>query len=360
MCQNVTVFNLTTGAAQMKISTIGIDLAKNVFAIHGVDEAGKVVVKRILRRSQVLPFFRKLEPCLIGMEACATSHYWARKLMEFGHKVKLMPPAYVKPYIKRSKTDGLDAEGCCEAVGRPNMRFVPVKSEEQQTVLTLHRARNVLVRQKTQTANVIRSLCAELGMVTAKGAVSLGDLLRMIGEESDTRLPPGARPALAPLVHHLEQLTYNIGTLERQIIEHSRSDDSCRRLDTIPGIGPITASALVAAIGDPARFKTGRDLAAWIGLTRRPNATGGKDKGGPISKRGDRYLRWLFVEGAAAVVRTALNPRSRCATPWLRALLARKGRKVAIVAQANKTARIAWAVLVRNKIYRTDYVRAAA
>lgn len=344
----------------MKISTIGIDLAKNVFAIHGVDEMGKVVVKRVLRRSQVLAFFKKLEPCLIGMEACATSHYWARKLMEFGHEVKLMPPSYVKPYIKRGKTDGLDAEGCCEAVGRPNMRFVPVKSEEQQTVLTLHRARNVLVRQKTQTANTIRSLCAEFGVVTAKGAISLGDLLRMIADQSDTRFPAGARPALGPLVHQLEQLTHHIGALERQIIERSRCNEACRRLDTIPGIGPITASALVAAIGDPARFKTGRDLAAWIGLTRRPNATGGKDKGGRISKQGDRYLRWLFVEGAAAVVRMAPNPRSRCATPWLRALLARKGRKLAIVAQANKTARIAWAVLVRNQFYRADYVRAGA
>src|SRR5882672_1917076 len=339
----------------MKISTIGIDLAKSVFAVHGVDEQGNVVVERTLRRGQVLAFFRKLEPCLVGMEACATAHYWARELMGLGHRVKLMPPAYVKPYVKRGKTDDADAQACCEAVTRPSMRFVPVKDEAQQSVLSLHRARAMLVRQKAQTANVIRSLCAEFGLIAARGVASLGDLLALICNEKDTRLPADARLALRPLVHHLEHLAGNLAVLDREIIRRSRSDEACRRLQTIPGIGPITASALVASIGDPARFRTGRDLAAWIGLTRRANATGGKDKGGPISKQGDRYLRRLLVQGAAAIVSTIRNPRSTSATPWLRELLARKMRKVAMVAQANKMARVAWAVLVKEQEYRAGH-----
>lgn len=344
----------------MKISTIGVDLAKNVFAVHGIDESGKVVVQRTLRRSQVLPFFRKLEPCLIGMEACATAHYWSRKLTEFGHVVRLMPPSYVKPYIKRGKTDGIDAAGCCEAVTRPTMRFVPVKTEEQQGLLALHRARPVLVRQKTQLTNVIRSLCAEFGVVAAKGSLRLGELIAMIANDSDARLPGCARPALIPLIDQLEHLTRNMAELERKIIVHSRTDQACRRLQTIPGVGPITASALVATIDDPARFKTGRDLAAWVGLTRRANSTGGKDKGGSISKQGDRYLRQLFVQGAAAVVRAAHNPQATSPTPWLRSLLARKKPKVAIVAQANKMVRIAWAVLARGQEYRANSGQTAA
>lgn len=344
----------------MKISTIGIDLAKNVFAIHGVDEEGVVVVQRTLRRSQVLPFFRRLKPCLIGMEACATAHYWSRKLMEFGHKVRLMPPSYVKPYIKRGKTDGIDAAGCCEAVTRPTMRFVPVKSEEQQGVLALHRVRSALVRQKTQVTNIIRSLCAEFGVVAAKGSVPLGELIAMIANDSDARLPGCARPALVPLVDQLEHLTRNMAVLERKIIAHSQTDQACRRLQTIPGVGPITASALIATIDDPARFKAGRDLAAWVGLTRRANSTGGKDKGGSISKQGDRYLRALFVQGAAAVVRAAHNPRATSPTPWLRSLLARKKPKVAIIAQANKTVRTAWAVLASGQEYRAGHGKAAA
>ena len=343
----------------MKISTMGIDLAKNVFAIHGVDEAGNELVKRRLRRNQVLPFFRKLEPCLVGMEACASSHYWARELTRLGYRVKLMPPAYVKPYVKRGKTDGADAQACCEAVTRPSMRFVPVKDEAQQSVLGLHRARAALVGQKTQTANLIRSLCAEFGVIAAKGAAPLGDLAAMICNEKDTRLPADARLALRPLVHHLEHLARNIAVLDCEIVSRSRSDESCRRLETIPGIGPITASALIATVGDAARFKTGRHFAAWIGLTRRANSTGGKDKGGPISKQGDQYLRRLLVQGGAAVVRTVRNPRSSTASPWLRELLSRKKPKVAIVAQANKTARIAWAVLVKEQEYRADYAGAA-
>ena len=342
----------------MKVSTIGIDLAKNVFAIHGVDGSGNAVVKRTLRRNQVLPFFRKQAGCLIGMEACASAHYWARALMGLGHEVKLIPPAYVKPYVKRGKTDGIDAAACCEAVGRPEMRFVPVKDEEQQSVLSLHRARAMLVGQKTQTANLVRSQCAEFGVVVGRGIARLGDLAAIIFNENDTRLPATARLALKPLMDHLEHLACNIAALDREIVSRSRSDAACRRLETIPGIGPITASALSATIGDAGRFRTGRDLAAWIGLTPRANSTGGRDKGGPISKQGDRYLRRLLVQGAAAVVKAAANPRATSPTPWLRELLGRKKPKVAIVAQANKMARIAWSVLVKEQEYRAHHADA--
>ncbi len=344
----------------MKISTIGIDLAKNVFAIHGVDENGNTVVQRMLRRSRMLPFFGKLEPCLIGMEACASSHFWARKLIELGHEVRLMPPHYVKPYVKRGKSDGIDAAACCEAVRRPTMRFVPVKDEEQQSLSILHRARSAMVRQRTQTVNVIRSLCAEFGVIAGKGATGLGDIQAIIRDDTDTRLPVVARFALKPLLGQLEHLSRTIAGFDREIIIRSRSDETCRRLQTIPGIGPITASALVATIGDPGRFNTGRNLAAWMGLTPRANATGGKGRGGPISKQGDRYLRRLFVQGAAAVVRTASNPRAKNVTPWLRQMLTRKKPKVAIVAQANKMARIAWAVLAKEEAYRANYTGAAA
>ena len=343
----------------MKISTIGIDLAKSVFAIHGIEEAGNVVVQRTLRRGQFLAFFKRLERCLIGMEACATAHYWARELMRLGHEVRLMPPGYVKVYVKRGKSDGIDAAACCEAVGRPTMRFVPIKSEEQQSVLSLHRSRALLVRQRTQANNVLRSLCAEFGVIGAKGAKPLGDLAALIRNESDTRLPAEARLALIPLVDQLQHLARNIAALDWQIVNRSRSDEACRRLQTIPGIGPITASAVVATIGNPERFRTGRDLAAWIGLTRRANASGGKDRAGPISKQGDRYLRQLFVQGAAAVVQTIPNPRSSAATPWLRELAARKNPKLAIIAQANKMARIAWAVLAKRQEYRADHAGAA-
>jgi transposase len=338
---------------------MGIDLAKSVFAIHGIDEAGNVVVQRTLRRGQVLAFFKRLEPSLIGMEACSTAHYWARKLMELGHEVRLMPPSYVKAYVKRGKSDGIDAAACCEAVNRPTMRFVPIKSEEQQSVLSLHRSRALLVRQRTQANNVLRSLCAEFGVIGAKGAKPLGDLAALIRNESDTRLPAEARLALMALVDQLQHLARNIAALDCQIVKHSRSDEACRRLQTIPGIGPITASAVIATIGNPQRFRTGRDLAAWIGLTRRANATGGKDRAGPISKQGDRYLRQLFVQGAAAVVRTIPNPRSTAATSWLRQLAARKNPKLAIIAQANKMARIAWAVLAKGQEYRADHAGAA-
>lgn len=342
----------------MKITTIGVDLAKNVFAIHGVDVKGKVVVQRTLRRAQVLPFFARLEPCLIGMEACSTAQYWSRKLMELGHEVRLMPPLYVKAYVKRGKSDGIDAGACCEAVTRPAMRFVPVKSEQEQGFATLHRARAALVRQKTRITNIIRSLCAEFGIVAAKGLPP--GIEAIIADETDTRLPADAHFALQPLVKLVETLHLEIGRFDRKIAKRCQSDAACIRLQTIPGIGPITASALVASVGDVKRFKCGRDLAAWMGLTPKANATGGKNRCGPISRQGDRYLRSLFVQGAASIVKRAHDPRARNVTPGLRQLLARKKPKVAIVAHANRMARIAWAVLAKNEDYSAAYHQKAA
>lgn len=344
----------------MNITTVGVDLAKQVFAIHGVNEHGVVLVKRTLRRHQFLDFFRKLPGCLVGMEACGTAHYWARELAKLGHEIRLMPPSYVKPYVKRGKSDGLDAEACCEAVRRPTMRFVPVKTEEQQGVLTLHRARSALVQVKTKVANVIRSLCAEFGVVAPLGTKGLGELVQVIRDDDDERLPAVTRIALKPLADQLDGLHRRSMQLEQEIVRRARCDEQCRRLSTIPGVGPITASALVATVGDAGRFKSGRDLAAWLGLTRKAHSSGGRaDKGGGISKQGDRHLRELFVQGAASIVRTSLNPNSHCASPWLRQLLERKSRKLAIVAQANKTARIAWAVLTRGQSYRANWSAAA-
>jgi transposase len=287
------------GAAHIKPSIIGIDLAKNVFAIHGLDEGESVVLKRTLRRGQVLGFFGKLEPCIIGMEACAGAHYWGRELGRLGHRVRLMPAAYVKAYVKRGKTDAADAEAICEAVTRPTMRFVPVKSQEQQGVLTLHRVRDVLVRQRTQTVNVLRSLIAEFGVAAAKGKMALVDLAVLVRNDNDSRLPDEARLALRPLVVHWEELSRKIAGLEREIVARSRADERSGRLETIPGIGPITAGAMIATLGDPKRFSRARDLAAWIGLTPRPCCSGGKERLASISKQGDPYLRRLLVAGSS-------------------------------------------------------------
>lgn len=343
----------------MKLSIVGLDLAKNVFAIHGLDEEGRAAVRRTLRRGQVLAFFGKLERCVIGMEACASAHYWGRELERLGHAVRLMPAAYVKAYVKRGKTDAADAEAICEAATRPTMRFVPVKSKEQQAALSLHRARDVLVRQRTQTLNVLRSLCAEFGVTAAKGRLGFGDLAALIGNASDLRLPDEARLALRPLLDHLEQLSRNLARLEREILNRARADEASRRLQTIPGIGPITASALIATLGDPKRFLRARHLSAWIGLTPKAKCSGGKQKLGPISKQGDPYLRRLLVQGASAVVRVARNPLAKV-SPWLRAILAKLSAKAAIVALANKMARIAWAILVRGGVYRPSPTTAAA
>lgn len=333
-----------------EVITIGVDLAKNIFQVHGIDAEGAVIVGRQLRRSQVLPFFKKLTPCLVGMEACATSHHWARQLIRLGHEVKLMPPHYVKPYVKRSKNDAADAAAICEAVTRPTMRFVSVKSMEQQSVLMLHRTRELLVRQRTMLINAIRAHLAEFGIVAPVGVPRVKELLAVIADADDDRLPPIARACLESLVRQFLSLHEEIALAGKHIHAWHRANEVSRRLETIPGIGPIIASALTATITDPEVFRNGRELAAWIGLVPRQNSTGGKERLGRISKQGDQYLRWLLVAGAMSVIRHAKR-RGTTNLPWLANMITSKPTKVAAVALANKMARIAWALLRQGGTY---------
>jgi len=331
------------------VTTIGVDLAKTVFQIHGVDVSGVIVIRKQLRRRQVLLFFRKQPPCLVGMEACATAHYWAREIAALGHEVKLMPPHYVKPYVKRNKNDAADAEAICEAVTRPTMRFVAVKSAEQQSVLMLHRTRELLVRQRTMLVNAIRAHMAEFGVVARTGLPQVKELLAVIADEEDERIPPLARTCLKGLARQLRSLEREIIGAERRIHAWHRTNEESRRLETTPGIGPITASALASSIANPSIFKSGRSMAAWIGLVPRQNSTGGKERMGRISKQGDQYLRWLLVAGAMTVIRHA--KRRGTTDPWLADIITDKPTKVAAVALANKNARIAWALLRQGGTY---------
>ena len=333
-----------------EVITTGVDLAKNVFQVHGVDAEGAVVVRRKLRRRQVLAFFKKLPPCLVGMEACATSHYWAREIAALGHEVKLMPPRYVKPYVKRNKNDAADAEAICEAVTRPTMRFVAVKSTEQQSVLMLHRTRELLVRQRTMLVNAMRAHMAEFGVVARTGLPQVKALLAVIADQEDERIPPLARTCLEGLARQLLSLEREIVGAERRIHAWHRTNEESLRLETTPGIGPITASALASSIANPSIFKSGRSMAAWIGLVPRQNSTGGKERMGRISKQGDHYLRWLLVAGAMTVIRHA--KRRGTTDRWLANIIADKPTKVAAVALANKNARIAWALLRHGGTYR--------
>jgi transposase len=356
------------GAIQMQVITIGLDLAKSVLQVHGVDAAGQVVVRKALRRSQVLSFFAGLPGCLVGMEACGTAHYWGRELSRLGHQVRLMPPSYVKAYVRRGKTDAADAEAICEAVGRPNMRFVPVKSEAQQAVLMLHRSRELLLRQRGMTANALRAHLAELGHVTAQGLSKLEELAAQVLAKpaADQQPEPGHQrhvcAALSPhvllalglLVEQLEGLKLRIRALEIELMAWHRSNDDSRRLETIPGIGFLTATALAATVSNISQFGSGRQFAAWLGLTPKPHSSGGKQRLGKVSKQGNRYLRALLVVGAGAVIRFS----KRNATPsaaFANKLLARKPTRLVSVALANKTARIAWAVLARKQAYRSDH-----
>ncbi len=334
----------------MKVSTVGVDLAKSVFQVHAIDEGGEVVVRRALRRRQIVPFFGKLEPCLIGMEACGTSHFWARELSALGHRVKLMPPAYVKPYVKRGKTDAGDAEAICEAVTRPTMRFVAIKSPEQQSLLALHRTRDLLIRQRTQLVNMIRSQLAEFGIVRAKGIQHALNLVGQLLEGAALDIPALARKVVTALAQQLRDLQARIGELEKDLMTWSRDNEVVKRLQTIPGVGIITASALAASVTDPHQFTSGRQFAAWLGLTPRAHSSGGKERMGGISKMGDRYLRRLLVNGMTSRLRSVR--RRPDAHPWAANLLRRKPAKLAAVAMANKTARIAWAVMTRGEIYR--------
>ena len=333
-----------------EVITIGVDLAKNVFQIHGVDVEGGVVFRRQLRRGQMLPFFKKQPPCLVGMEACATSHHWARQLIELGHEVKLMPPRYVKPYVKRNKNDMADAEAICEAVTRPTMRFVEVKTPEQQSVLMLHRTRHLFVRQRTTLINALRAHLAEFGIVAGVGRNGLERLLQVIEDDNDDRVPPTARDSLLALRDQLEMVKHQILGADRRILAWHRGSEVSRRLDDIPGIGPLIATALVASVPDPHIFKSGRDLSAWIGLVPKQNSTGGKDRLGHISKAGNRYLRTMLVVGALSVIRRAKQV-GYTRRPWLTKLLERRSTKIAAVALANKNARTAWAMMAYGTFY---------
>ena len=295
----------------MHVNTIGVDLAKNVFQVHGVDSAGKVVITRQLRRKQVLDFFSKLPGCLVGMEACGTGHHWAREISKLGHTVRLMPPSYVKGYVKRSKNDAADAAAICEAVTRPSMRFVPIKSTDQQALLMLHRTRDLLIRQRTQLINALRAHLAEFGLVAETGREGLAQLGAIITDESNHEaLPSAMKQALQAIVDQLAALELQVGALDRAIHAHHRANDMSCRLETVPGIGVIGATAIASTVTDPSGFKSGRDFAAWIGLVPRQHSTGGKERLGGISKQGDRYLRRLLVIGATAVVRQArLHPQ---------------------------------------------------
>jgi len=327
-----------------------LDIAKNVFQVHGIDAAEKVVVRKQLRRGQVLKFFASLQPCLVGMEACATAHQWARQLTKLGHEVRLMPAKDVKAYVKRNKNDAADAEAICEAVRRPTMRFVRAKSAEQQGRLMQHRTRDLLLRQQTQVINALRAHLAELGIVAAQGREGLKQLLTIIADERDERLPIDARASLIVLAAQLQALHTMIGSIERRIVVQHRANEASKRLECIHGIGVIGASAITATVTDPSAFRSGRDFAAWIGLVPRQDSTGGKQKLGPISKQGDRYLRRILVVGAISVLRRAkLNPEKY---PWLTQLLARRPFKVVAIALANKMARIAWALLANGSHYR--------
>jgi transposase len=340
------------------ISTIGLDIAKSVFQVHGVDTAGQVVVRRQLKRRYVLAFFQKLPPCLVGIEACASSHHWSRELQALGHTVRLMPPAYVKPYVKRQKNDVTDAEAICEAVTRPNMRFVPTKTVEQQSCLMLHRARHLFIRQQTAVINSIRAYLAEFGIVAPVGRRGVEQLLEVVADKADYRLPEVARACLAALGNQLRALKAQILEFDRRIIAWHRSNATSKRLDAIPGVGPALATALVASIAEPGAFRSGRDFSAWVGLVPKQNSSGGKDKLGSISKQGDRYLRSLFTAGALAVIRYAKVHGTRH-RPWLTRLLARRPTKVAAIALANKLARMAWAMMARNERYKEPAALAA-
>lgn len=341
-----------------EVSTIGLDTAKNVFQVHGVNATGEVTVRRRLRRSEVLKFFAKLSPCLVGMEACAGSHYWAREIGTLGHAVRLMPPARVKAYVKPgAKNDDTDAAACGEAVTRPSMRFVPVKTPEQQAALMQHRARQLLVSQRTQLGNAIRGHLAEFGLVGAKGDAGFAALLALLENTEETRLPEMIRPILAPLVWQYHAAQQQIEVLERQIHAWHKGNADSQRLDTIPQIGPIIASAAVATTGDATRFKNGRQFAAWLGLVPRQNSTGGKPRLGPITKTGDKYLRQLLVLAATGMIaRVRAKPELM---PWFAKLLARKAPREASVALANKLARIIWALLAKGGVYQAPAAGAA-
>ncbi len=347
----------------MKLTTIGIDLAKNVFQIHGVDQHGKTVLKKQLKRDQMAVFFANTPPCLVGLEACSGAHHWARKLGSFGHTVKLIAPQFVKPYVKTNKNDAADAEAICEAVARPNMRFVPPKNIEQQAVLSLHRVRQGFVKARTAQANQIRGLLSEFGLVVPQGIGHVKSRVPELIEDAQLELPGTFRLLIQRLLGHLSELDRQVRELEAQIKTWHQSSPLSRKLEALPGIGPITASALVASVGDAKSFDSGRQLAAWLGLVPRQHSSGGKNVLLGISKRGDCYLRTLLIHGARSVVRvTQSKTWGGNAAPgpsdWLYKLLERRNPNVTAIALANKNARIVWALLSQDRTYQPDYAAA--
>jgi len=335
----------------MHVTTIGLDLAKNIFQVHGVREDGSVAFNRPIRRAQLLKFFEKQPACLVGMEACGSSHYWGRELSKLGHDVRLMAPIYVKPYVKRGKSDAADAEAICEAVTRPTMRFVPIKSVEQQGVLTQHRVRELLVRQRTQLSNAIRALVGEFGYIVRKGINYIRDFASEMQAGGAVEIPKSARNAITALCSQLLDISGKIKAVENEIVRIARKDERTKLLQTIPGIGPINASAIVATIGSGEQFNTGRDFAAWVGLTPINKSSGGKERLGRISRMGNQYLRKLLVLAMTSRVRAAISHPERV-DPWTASILAKKPVRLATVAMANKTARIIWAVLSRSEPFR--------
>ena len=335
----------------MQVTTIGLDLAKNIFQVHGVTKTGEIAFNRALRRSQLLAFFSRLEPCLVGMEACATSQHWCRELTAIGHNVRLIPPSYVKPFVKRGKSNAADAEAICEAVARPNMRFVEPKTTNQQATLSVHRARDLIVRQRTQIINMVRSLLAEFGVNVPVGIQNIIALAKKNGADFVSCIPEVAQEVIGNLFHQLLALERRVRWYTARISTHARQDIRAKRLLTIPGIGPITASAVVATVGDARQFNNGRELSAWLGLTPLNRSSGGKERLGSISKMGDKYIRRLLVIGMTARLKIYDRQPER-SDEWTINLLARKPRRVATIAMANKTARTIWAMLTREEEYR--------
>ena len=339
----------------MNVTTVGIDLAKNVFSVHGVDGHGKVVLKKTVARARLLECFANLPRCVVGMEACSGAHHWARALRDLGHDARIIAPRFVIPYSKSGKNDGNDAEAICEAVSRPAMRFVPVKSAEQQAILCLHRIRAGLVAERTAQINQIRGLMSEFGLIMPKGRYPAQHHIPDLLEDADNGLPSLARRLLADVWQRVLQLNEQILAYDREMEALARQSETAKRLMSIPGIGAITATALIASVADPGQFKSGRQLAAWLGLTPRQYSTGGKTRLGRITKEGDKYLRMLLIHGTRAVLATLRDKQDRISC-WLRELIARRGYKRAAVALAAKNARIIWAMLTHGEDYRLQPV----
>jgi transposase len=331
---------------QHKIARIGLDIAKSVFQVHAADADGRPVLRRRLRRNEVEDFFRRLPPCEVGLEACPSAHHWGRLLCSIGHKARLLPAQYVRPYVKTNKNDAADAEAICEAMTRPTMRFVPIKSIAQQEILMLHRVRDQLMRQRTQLINAVRGHLAELGLVGPERSHNIGILTAIVEDVADGRVPAVARRALCHLTEELRSVNEKLARIDEDLGRVAREVEACRRLTEIPGVGVITATAVVASIGDPAQFKSGRHFSAWLGLVPRQNSTGGVDKLGGISKRGDGYLRRLLIHGSRSIMRWRGKKWI-----WLAKLRARRPANVAVVAIANKTARTIWAMLNYGENY---------